>query len=169
VTDVDIAEFITARLDEDESAARGVHIIDTAPWHLLEWYDGVFNDGVTARVDLRSRTGAVTDRGALPRPVGVHIARHDPAHVLAEIKAKRKLLALHELQAEPERWGDLRTAPTVDLQWKPTGKSMYWCETCDHDRSYGHISHQEEGCETMRLLAAPYADHPDYQQEWGTQ
>lgn len=92
---MDIREFITARLDEDEAVARAMNVIDRGRWHVLEWYNGEFEDGQTARADLRSRTGAITDGGALPRKVGDHIARHDPARALAEVTAKRRRLERH--------------------------------------------------------------------------
>ncbi len=133
---MDIREFLTARLAEDEAAARGMHAIGGAPWHLLEWYDGEFEDGQTARVDLHTRTGAITIRGALPRPVGAHIIRHDPARVLAEIAAKRQLL--HE----------------IDLTLRPLPG---YPDSHAHERPAGRM---------LRTLAAAYADHPDYDPAW---
>ena len=32
-----------------------------------------------------------------------------------------------------------------------------WCPSCDG---------QTQPCKTLRLLALPYADHPDYRQDW---
>lgn len=40
--------------------------------------------------------------------------------------------------------------------------SDFWCETC-------HVPSDSAGstwCLTLRLLALPYADHPDYQKDW---
>jgi hypothetical protein len=138
---MNIAEFLTARLDEDEAAAKSLHVIDSRNWHTAEWYDGEFDkDHQTARADLRSSTGSITAHGALPRPVAEHVARWQPARVLAEIEAKRRIIARYayrrSMQPEdgtaPNRWDDLTR--------------HYW--------------------EVCRDLAAPYADHPDYQPEW---
>jgi hypothetical protein len=62
-----------------------------------------------------------------------HIARHDPARVLAEVAAKRQIVELHFL------------------------------------RSSGRLCNEDDDlwpCETLRLLARPYVDHPDYRHEW---
>ncbi|WP_405611291.1 DUF6221 family protein [Streptomyces sp. NBC_01508] len=65
-----------------------------------------------------------------------HIARHDPARVLRGIEAKRAIVVEHDT----ESWaiGDR----LHDCQWTK------W------------------PCRTLRLLAAEYADHPDYQEAW---
>jgi len=142
---MDIAEFLTGRLDEDEAAANGVHVIDNAPWHLLEWYDGEFENGETARVDLRSRTGSITHRGAIPRPVGAHIVRHDPARVLADVAAKRAIVAEHRCAGE--------FAPGVG-----------YCSECGSGEPHEYPTRWP--CATLRLLAASYADHPDFDPAW---
>lgn len=36
-------------------------------------------------------------------------------------------------------------------------EGMSYCETCERSTS---------PCNTLRLLALPYADHPDYREEW---
>ena len=66
-----------------------------------------------------------------------HIALHDPARVLREVKAKRKILAAHE---------------------KSDGG---YCELCYY--GYGGGSWP---CPTVRALAAVYGDHPDYDKAW---
>lgn len=40
-------------------------------------------------------------------------------------------------------------------------KGTPYCKTCG-----GRYSAEEWPCSTFRTLALPYADHPDYQQEW---
>jgi hypothetical protein len=87
----DIVEFLTARLDEDEEAAilaaRGAayQTGDEAP----EW-------SVRAPLALWSapRGGAFGEVRPMAIRAAAHIARHDPARVLREVAAKRKLLAL---------------------------------------------------------------------------
>jgi hypothetical protein len=87
----DLVQFLRDRLDEDEQAAQA------ATWHedagtwtagLSEyeprWYiEDSMDDGVISRVDPQ----ASQDEG-----VARHIARHDPARVLREVEAKRRLL-----------------------------------------------------------------------------
>lgn len=78
-----------------------------------------------------------------------HIARHDPARVLREVEAKRRIIDEHrEISGE--------------------------CQTCayfgDDEDSGGNVFRYRENadypCMTVQLLALPYADHPDYQADW---
>ncbi|MGZ4524215.1 MAG: DUF6221 family protein, partial [Mycobacteriaceae bacterium] len=63
-----------------------------------------------------------------------HIARHDPARVLAECEAKRRIVERYRV-CEPN-YDEGNRLETRVLDW------------------------------TMRLLALPYADHPDYDPAW---
>ncbi|MFE4330153.1 DUF6221 family protein [Streptomyces sp. NPDC056831] len=72
-----------------------------------------------------------------------HIARHSPFRVLSDIAAKLDLLELHEAT-------DTKIGPG------PV------CMICD-DLSGNGPTHP---CRTLRLLARPYADHPDYRDTW---
>jgi hypothetical protein len=86
-------------------------------------------------------------RGLTADPAGLaeHIARHDPARVLAEVEAKRQIMECHE-------------------SWV-AGNGDTICGRCERE----HIDGRPGGhfpCQTLRLLALPYAGHPDYRQEW---
>ncbi|MFI0900582.1 DUF6221 family protein [Streptomyces sp. NPDC020983] len=126
----DLIAFLNARLNEDQQAAQ----------HVAAEY------GETWRDDddwVRGSNGAdvVDEPGA---PVA-HIARHDPAFVLADIDAKRRIMECHE--------------PWV----AENGDTI--CGRCGRE----HIDGRPGGhfpCQTLRLLALPYADHPDYRPEW---
>lgn len=138
---VDIATFLAARLDEDEAVAKacGVGIRDT--WHTIEWYDGQFEDGLTVSVDVHGLAGTpITSRGVLLRADGVHIARHDPARVLAEVAAKRAIVAEYEAR---DKDADLMLGPDVLRQREWSGLRL-----------------------AVHLLATAYASHPDYDQSW---
>jgi hypothetical protein len=82
----DLVEFLRAALDEDERVAR---VATPGPWRLdaglrlPEQIDVVSVDYFTVCEDLEDTDAA-------------HIARHDPARVLAEVAAKRKLLDEYE-------------------------------------------------------------------------
>src|SRR5690606_17844004 len=69
---------------------------------------------------------------------GAHIARHDPARVLAECQAKRAIVEHILVQ--------MRDEPTMTRGRAHRGLTPW---------AY-----------TLRLFAAVYADHPDYQEEW---
>lgn len=92
-----LVEFLTARLDEDYMAAK---LATPGPWHAEE--DGrqvhaaLDEDGITEPVVSSESYGYY---GCANLADGWHIARHDPARVLAEVEAKRwivKEMKLHE-------------------------------------------------------------------------
>ncbi|MCZ7376532.1 DUF6221 family protein [Micromonospora sp. WMMC250] len=87
----DLVTWLRAQLDDDERVARAVED-RSAPW------DGQWvNDGGGA---LRTYNGWVLVHNAgqlITRGLLDHIARHDPARVLAEVDAKRRIL---------DRWKD---------------------------------------------------------------
>lgn len=102
-----LADFLSARLDEDEAVAR----------RATEFWAGA--------------------AGGQPEVVD-HVFRHDPARVLAEVDAKRRIVEEHS--PHPEVYGDY--CPSEDGRYR-----------LDH-------------CPTLRLLALPYAEHDDYREEW---
>jgi hypothetical protein len=85
----DLVEFLRAALDEDERVARAAAAKCPAPW--------------TGRTDIDGEHPFVQDadgdrimhhEDSVPEiETAAHIARHDPARVLAEVAAKRGLLA----------------------------------------------------------------------------
>lgn len=68
-----------------------------------------------------------------------------PARTLAECAAKRAIIGLHRR--------------TVDVYEDALGDT---CTMCTGSRPDA----QPFPCSTMQALAAVYADHPDYRQEW---
>jgi hypothetical protein len=110
----DLIAFLKARLDEDVKVAR-----DATFW-----------------------TGGVPEWTARAEPDWVHIARHDPARVLAEVEAKRRIIdraefvANHGPARDHVRALDMTTGASAALR------------------------------DVLRLLALPYADHPAYREEW---
>lgn len=66
-----------------------------------------------------------SDAGQVSGEVADHIARHDPARVLAECEAKRRI-----------------------VEWASDGEGEFHWST------------------VLAPLAAVYADHPDYREEW---
>ena len=76
-----------------------------------------------------------------------HVARHDPQAVLADCAARwRLVLACRELRPEVAFVGRRQTG-LADFPVPPVD------------------AHQLAAL-TLALLALPYADHPDYRQEW---
>lgn len=125
-----LVQFYRARLDEDASVALlGGEDVET--WSV----DG--SGGITT-VSEYPRVAARCD--ALDWETQDHIARHDPARVLADVAAKRAIV-----DAFVEYRDELAGAPGAEM------------------RDVGRMEGLEEA---VRHLAAVYADHPDYDQEW---
>jgi len=144
---MDIAAFIAARLDEDEAIAR--HVVFNSKGR-DRWEAGAvtYRDGY-AFVAIHTPDGLEIAGAGLDGTGGVHgevfathIARHDPARVLAVVVAKRKLL---EFAAD------------------------YASEAEDHYGTGDGPVLPDTDNPVLRLLAAPYADHPDYDPAWAVE
>lgn len=84
-----LVEFLTARLDEDQQFANRA---GGQRWREID------EDGRTPDVVDGDRSSVIDIEGTgyLPRSSAAHIARHDPARVLAEVAAKRRIVAEYE-------------------------------------------------------------------------
>ncbi|MFE1272081.1 DUF6221 family protein [Streptomyces sp. NPDC058758] len=130
----DLVQFLLARLDEDAELARQAEQVGGAP----SWDSAA---DVLLLPGLRTRR-RLADQGvpdALQGAVEAHAARHDPARVLAEVEAKRRMVT----EFEKEQW--------VMEQGHHTG----WTE-----------GGQSVRLSMIRSWAAIYADHPDYRDTW---
>lgn len=89
-----------------------------------------------------------------------------PQLALAEVAAKRRLLDLHQHQrfAEPT---DSRPNAHPDDRRKAFAEDPKYvgCRRCHFDYRDEEV-HPYFWCETVRLLARPYADHPGYRDDW---
>lgn len=130
----DLVTFLRARLDEDEAVAR-----DAAD------YDSWRTDDEGGKVIPSSgiKAGAKTFFIASTwfTEYGEHIARHDPARVLREVEAKRRVVARYEEATTGAAQEDRLSAAS----WRPVVSIL---------------------APVLRDLAEPYADHPDYRSEW---
>lgn len=132
----ELTAFLRARYDEAEAAAGGPPGWKLEHWTVVRYGDN--ESGRNWRIDAEPR--CVVD--GVHREDAAFIVLNDPAAALADLAAKRAILALHDL---PEHYCPLPVVPGRHGQlWTP-----------------------EEGpCWTLRLLTEPYAGHPDYRQEW---
>lgn len=140
----ELITWLRAQLDEDERLAREAPGPD---WHrAIEregkpgYWRGIKAELVTLRPDRPSDSlsvGADVARCADYRPAE-HIARWDPARVLADIEAKRRILDAYE-QAYQVEWGD------------------------DPMQAHGEQIMIER---VIELIALPYADRDGYREEW---
>ena len=106
------------------------------------WKANAEQDEVLAVDDIEVATGFALS-GEQLRATVRHIVRHDPARVLRDVETKRRLID-REVEQDRERWR--RRVDEHRLSFED------WMA----------LSPQE----TLRLLAAPYAGHPDYRDEW---
>lgn len=131
-----IDDFLLARIAEDEWVARPFRndLGDVRPWRCDEI-------GGTVRNGPRPLGGPGDVAQASTHLAAEHIARHDPARVLAECAAKRAIVELH--------WTAIDQTGAVD------GPPL--CNECGGDYW---------PCQTLRLLALPFASHPDFDPAW---
>jgi hypothetical protein len=156
----DLVAFYEARLDERELAAayepNGSRIADAD----LTWTYQPDDDTDVPGGDVIARGHRiVVDQ---PEVVAGHIARHDPARVLADIAADRKLVARYKAAVESHEEA-LQTLAAARKQWG--GMSQ---ETAD---AYGDTitTSARVGAFLTALedRAARFSDHEDYQPQWG--
>lgn len=144
-----IADFLRARIAEDEAAARAAQTEQLGPnpeWAVINAdREGII---VYERRDEAERALEFTPVPELP-PAGWtsaitrHIERHSPARVLAEAAAKR---AIVEGFIDQTRY-----------YGKEAGEEHSWAE----DEGRG-----ESLWFACCALATIYADHPDYNPDW---
>ena len=144
----DLAAFLTARLNEDEAAAKRA-LDAVAGWPQEVWVTpeadelipsvGVSEPSPKRYLRLWNDAGRIlTDHGWVVHDTAVCVwSEGVAARVLREVAAKRAILAEHQ----PQQMG------YIEAQRCPTCRTAWPCI---------------EG----RALAAVYSDHPDYRQEW---
>ena len=145
----DLVTWLHAAYDEDERVAR------ETPEESRTWSHKSFVDYSAPDLPMDDHTLWFGDRvvgevgfgdGEILPDEAEHIARHDPARVLAEVDAKRRILDEHPPIREPYGWAG-RCQRCIDGD-DPWAKEAEW------------------PCLTVRLLALPYADWPGYRPEW---
>src|SRR5690606_37393394 len=98
-------------------------------------------------------------RGLSDPEAAAHFARHDPARVLREVKAKQAVMAEHRPHDHRGEHGDAT-----------------FCDACqwDHGDDSPRIDNHpaecfgQNPCRTLAALASVYADLPDYDPDWLT-
>jgi hypothetical protein len=146
----DLVAFLKARLDEDEAVAREA---GGQRWRWDHGFGAMCNDKDCPYghlvADGEPPTLLMEVHGFdihQPWQGAEHIARWDPARVLAEVAAKRAILGIHE---------PVSLAP----KFHPEVRVCARCGTVGEDEI-------DWPCDTVLALALPYADHPDYDPAW---
>lgn len=143
-----LVAFLRARVDEDESAALGAKGDTSGRWQQ--------DDGPPEDIVLYDKSGKLTMGQAR------HIARHDPARVLADVAAKRALLADFLAERHYVNDGDCWYTCAAATEERDGG------EVCDDSRLGGSCDcgRDERLQRRLHLLALPYAADPGYRPEW---
>lgn len=130
-----LSDFLLARIAEDERDAREAGDFGRRWVSAPNNYDAGSVEAVDAPP---GETGIVVyDEGRPHENQARHIARHDPARVLAECEAKRRIVTQVTEAADYDE--------SIGEAWSQTAIAGW--------AALGH-------------LAAVYADHSDYQLEW---
>jgi hypothetical protein len=152
----DLVAFLRARLDEDEAVARAATDGPWSPWEGRELRGlGDLIHPVRTPGQMAGSRATIVTASWLDAE---HIARHNPARVLAEVAAKRRIVedyaaAMADRQA-------IRAEIRKILHTDPD--------------AFGKLSRQEnalidkaEGlAPIIRIMATVFAAHPDYRPEW---
>jgi hypothetical protein len=170
VTAPDVAVFLLARIAEDEVAAleailkpRGNSETFSGQWLFMSDSDDLLQVG----------NSPILAKNVWPL-AKAHIARHDPARVLAECAALRAIVeqyvrlntrpympeghgcGLHPGDCFDEDGGNISEAGFADYLYGP-------CVVWERVKRENPAAPPEA---TLRLLAQPFADHPDFNPAW---
>jgi hypothetical protein len=142
-----LTEFLLARIAEDEAAAQAA---TPGPWNAgAQYADAALWVGDDHSEGIAHASWEYDESSAANFE---HIARHDPARVLAECETKRRIVEAHPL--------------TTDVFPVWTGRTPgVACETCGGNGP-GEPAEDIGPCDTLLAIVLPYADHPDYRNEW---
>lgn len=132
-----LTDFLLARIHDDECLARMAFADHNG--NGPEW-----DEAWSGAVDTRGEDLLLTNDSGVSR----HIVNFDPARVLAECEAKRQIVAIHHWIVNPN-------------------DNCSECGGYDLVAGLGAQGYRRRyPCETLRLLALPYSDHPDYLPGW---
>jgi hypothetical protein len=155
----DLVQFLRDRYD-DETRIAGAATPGPWAWEPCEDRGWETDNGptlVSPATDERERVEVAAGWGHdawgmhVSDADAAHIAAHHPARVLADVEAKRELVKLHG-RAVLRAGGGAQYFDTETV-----------CRSCEPNYQFRELSWP---CTTLRLLALPYADHPDYRDEW---
>lgn len=138
-TTATLASWLLARIAEDEAVARAAIRADGVDEWVFHSTEPMVREGDEKVIVVGSAVGSPCTlvSGVWEVAAVEHIARHDPARVLAECAAKRRIV---DRIVEAERSGGACYEPISIL-----GRAAL---------------------DALQDLASVYADHPEFQEEW---
>lgn len=138
----DLVAFLRARLDDNEATTLPFR---NSSGYAAEWRCDEVGGTVREVGDPPFGLPNTVARADI-HATAVHIARHDPARVLADVESKRRIIdACVEVIGDRDLSGYGEFGVLVD---DPNALAVTLA------------------VETLRLLAEPFSDHPDYRHEW---
>jgi hypothetical protein len=152
---VTIIDFILARYAEREQAAQAAAAggrwsyedgDSVGAWTLYDEHWNIASLTVydTKTYNYSERLPAARNPAYVdPDANGRHIALNDPAYVLADLAAKQRIVRQH-------------THYETEVLTADDEENVTLCRECMVDFP----------CDTLRLLASPFAGHPDYDEAW---
>lgn len=155
-----LVEFLEARIADDEDAAR--QSAGTEPLYQYPPGQGAHYELVVL---------GVSEGGSEEAAVMAH--RFDPARVLAECAAKRRIIEWHVKTGEKRsRWhGECCEENYGEIEWLEPDEQEISVGTTGS----GHLSVRESfatqadiGCTTLRMMAAVWSSHPEFDPVWAT-
>lgn len=150
----DLVAFLRACLDEEaDRAGAGT----SGPWRADVDEEVVFaGDEVVARMRDFNRSMTAAQVAADTELVAVHA---DPERVLREVAAKRRIVDAYLPPGADPHPG----LPCINYEGQDPAQYDEF-GTCE--RHWQASKTQLRHDFVLRLLALPYADHPEYRQEW---
>ena len=144
---VDLVAFLRRMLDADEQAARDA---SAGPWWAEDTSPRRWGEERDAEVASSQGRVALLDHDRNGDLNAEHVARWDPARVLAEVEAKRKIMAeaFHHAATIDSEWGCCHDAEEIEQGMCP--------------------DQRPDELALLRLLARPYVGHPGYRPEWAS-
>jgi len=158
-----IVEFLTARYDEIEAAARAA--VDATPGTIAraadQWayqHEGFAGDDywTISTESAEIVTGGYEGGGTVSEEAAVHIALHDPAYVLADITAKRAILDSYTTTAR------LRDDAADRIRAAGDNPSATDLNQWTRAHMEAHILREL----AVLPLALPFSSHPEYDERW---
>lgn len=139
MTAPDLPAFLLARLAEDEAVARAIGNEEPLAW------SAVRADSLVIDAENPKRWIARAEDRGHGDDLAAHIARHDPARVLADVESKRRVVEDY-----------------LDAQHTIGGLE----EEGDYEAALGHVDEARVLLAVLHRLAQPYASHESFDPSW---
>lgn len=153
----ELVRWLGEQFDEDERIAREAGGL---AWSRPE------DPGDPAAIRDSERERVVYDEGWPSEGQTVHIAEWDPARVLREIDAKRRIVAAYLPPGGDPHPG---LPCTDDVEGDPDGVLYAAQHPAEKGACVRHLEASKRLLHhdyVLRLLALPYADRPGFREEW---